>query len=260
MNMYAIGKRKSGGDGESFAMWYGPHPSEREMLEQTGTGFDDFIIKFMGDPRAGEEVSHKISWNWNAISGEWTRYNPRVLNKKNDARFITQLRGEVVYIGRGSKWGNPFAIGKDGSREEVITKYMERLVESPQLLEAIPELTGKFLSCYCAPEACHGDILIDMANPIDEGGVDKWRFTKYIPDPEDFEVKARECERYLEKMRETGYSGSDIDVFNAGFTRGTSWGIHKITRTSDHLTGLQYKLYKGDTKIVDDGYEDDIPF
>lgn len=30
-----------------------------------------------------------------------------------------------IYIGRPGKWGNPFTIGKDGTREEVIVKYEE---------------------------------------------------------------------------------------------------------------------------------------
>jgi hypothetical protein len=39
-----------------------------------------------------------------------------------------------VYIGRGSKWGNPFVIGKDGDRDEVIAKYREWIKTQPQLL------------------------------------------------------------------------------------------------------------------------------
>ena len=74
-----------------------------------------------------------------------------------------------VYIGRPSKWGNPFTIGKDGTREEVIDKYEDWLLgvisspngeQKPSLEEAKSELTGKVLGCWCAPKACHGDILI----------------------------------------------------------------------------------------------------
>ena len=64
-----------------------------------------------------------------------------------------------VYIGRGSKWGNPFVIGKDGSREEVIAKYKNHLLNSPDLLSSLHELKDKALGCFCAPLACHGDIL-----------------------------------------------------------------------------------------------------
>jgi Domain of unknown function (DUF4326) len=64
-----------------------------------------------------------------------------------------------VYIGRPSKWGNPFEIGRDGTREEVISKYTEWLMNNPDLMEALPELYGKTLGCWCHPKACHGDVL-----------------------------------------------------------------------------------------------------
>lgn len=64
-----------------------------------------------------------------------------------------------VYIGRGSKWGNPFKIGPDGTREQVISKYEEYIVNQPHLLDALHELKGKNLICYCAPKECHGHVL-----------------------------------------------------------------------------------------------------
>jgi hypothetical protein len=69
-----------------------------------------------------------------------------------------------VYIGRPSKWGNPFEIGKDGDRETVIRKYREWVVTQPHLMAALPELSGKVLGCWCAPQACHGDVLVSLAN------------------------------------------------------------------------------------------------
>lgn len=68
-----------------------------------------------------------------------------------------------VYIGRPSKWGNPFEIGKDGTREEVIAKYRAWIVQQPHLIAALPELRGKTLGCWCAPKACHGDVLAALA-------------------------------------------------------------------------------------------------
>jgi hypothetical protein len=69
-----------------------------------------------------------------------------------------------IYIGRPSKWGNPFKIGNDGNREEVIKKYEQWIKQQPDLLKLIPTLKGKILGCYCAPNECHGDILAKMAN------------------------------------------------------------------------------------------------
>lgn len=69
-----------------------------------------------------------------------------------------------VYIGRGSKWGNPFIIGKDGTRAEVISKYEDHLLASPELMSALPELKGKTIACYCKPAPCHGDVLARYAD------------------------------------------------------------------------------------------------
>lgn len=67
-----------------------------------------------------------------------------------------------VYIGRGSKWGNPFVLGKDGTREEVCAKYLDYLLHNQSLLDSLPELAGKVLGCFCYPKLCHGDILIHV--------------------------------------------------------------------------------------------------
>ena len=71
-----------------------------------------------------------------------------------------------VYIGRPSKWGNPFEIDKDGTREEVIQKYKLWIKEQPHLLNSLDELKGKRIACWCVPLACHGDVLAKMADEI----------------------------------------------------------------------------------------------
>ena len=69
-----------------------------------------------------------------------------------------------VYIGRPSKWGNPFEIGKHGNRAEVIAKYRTWIQSRPDLLISLPELRGMVLGCWCYPKACHGDVLAELAN------------------------------------------------------------------------------------------------
>ena len=79
-----------------------------------------------------------------------------------------------VYIGRPSKWGNPFSIGKHGSRNEVIKKYRQYIQTRQDLLDSLWELEDKELVCWCAPLACHGDVLkelIETKNPTSDGGV-----------------------------------------------------------------------------------------
>lgn len=69
-----------------------------------------------------------------------------------------------VFCARPSIWSNPFEIGKDGTRKEVIEKYREYLLDNPILMGKIKELKGKILGCWCAPQACHCDILAELAN------------------------------------------------------------------------------------------------
>ena len=83
---------------------------------------------------------------------------PRVLNKRTD-----KIPSDAIYVGRPSKWGNPFKIGRDGNRKEVIEKY-RRWIEHVDFLEDISELTGKDLVCWCAPLPCHADVLLELAN------------------------------------------------------------------------------------------------
>ena len=75
-----------------------------------------------------------------------------------------------VYIGRGSKWGNPFPMKNSSlaERERVCKLYEEYFMKQPHLIESLPELIGKKLGCYCKPLKCHGDFLAEMANKLEE--------------------------------------------------------------------------------------------
>jgi genome maintenance exonuclease 1 len=92
----------------------------------------------------------------------------KVLNKR--------VSSDGVYIGRPSKFGNPFVIGKDGSRADVVAKFEHFLQGRPDLIEAAKqELKGQNLVCFCAPLACHGDVLLRYAN---EGAM-KFQYENY---------------------------------------------------------------------------------
>ena len=95
---------------------------------------------------------------------------------------VNITRGEAfdTYIGRPGKglsgpWGNPFVIGKDGTRDEVIAKYERWIQTQPDLLARLPELKGKRLGCFCAGPGCltvrdkmicHGQILARLADAL----------------------------------------------------------------------------------------------
>jgi hypothetical protein len=89
-------------------------------------------------------------------------------------KFVVHCKKEPfdVYVGRPSEWGNPFSDSpksiaevKVDSREEAIACYEEWLRQNPEMVErAKRELKGKVLGCWCAPKACHGDVLARIAN------------------------------------------------------------------------------------------------
>lgn len=90
-----------------------------------------------------------------------------------------------IYIGRpraGAPWGfgNPFAIGPDGSRAEVIEKYERWLRKGDSsynphateprrqwILSHLGDLKGKILGCFCGKLSCHGDVLIAMSEELE---------------------------------------------------------------------------------------------
>jgi len=90
---------------------------------------------------------------------------PRVWNKHN-----LDTPSDAVYIGRGSKWGNPWRV-KDWGREGAILAYTHWLDGNGDCEAHVgrkppdpEELQGKDLVCFCAPLPCHGDILLELAN------------------------------------------------------------------------------------------------
>jgi len=85
---------------------------------------------------------------------------PQVHNKHKN----TAPQG-AVYIGRGSPFGNPFVIGKDGTRDDVCDKFETMVRQNQSLIERIKlDLEGKDLICFCKPNRCHGDLLLQIAN------------------------------------------------------------------------------------------------
>lgn len=81
----------------------------------------------------------------------------KVVNKSKD-RYD-------VYIGRGSPFGNPYVIGRDGTRDEVIEKYkayfLDRIENDESFRRQVESLKCKVLGCHCKPKRCHGDIIKD---------------------------------------------------------------------------------------------------
>lgn len=94
----------------------------------------------------------------------------KVVNIKDNPAIIHHP--DFVYIGRynkyygltRSKWANSYSVGVDGTREEVILKYLENMPS--ELIACLDELKGKILGCWCKPEACHGDSLVRLVEGL----------------------------------------------------------------------------------------------
>ena len=93
---------------------------------------------------------------------EWCQDKNNVYIGRARVIFIDGVR----YPYQDSPFCNPFKIGKDGEREDVLNKYRQHLIkmlnEGTITIDQLLELKGKNLGCWCAPEPCHGDILVEF--------------------------------------------------------------------------------------------------
>jgi hypothetical protein len=96
------------------------------------------------------------------------RLMPKVYNKRHK-----DVPKDAIYVGRPTKWGNPFthlvnrglAEVKVGTREEAVSSYKDYLLSHQNLINDVKlELRGKDLVCWCAPKPCHADVLLEIAN------------------------------------------------------------------------------------------------
>jgi len=103
---------------------------------------------------------------------------------------VASLHGRLVRIDRQSKWGNPFVVGRDGTRVACVQQYEAWIQTQPHLLAALPELRDKVLGCWCkrsgmeglgsgrpnhlAERPCHGDVLARLVNTLFPGEPMPW--------------------------------------------------------------------------------------
>jgi len=101
-----------------------------------------------------------------------------IVNIKNTKRYD-------IYIGRGGPWGNPFDYRKMGiTREECLSLYKEwfyKKLNNSKFRDSVLTLKDKVLGCYCKPDLCHGDIIIEYLNET-TGSIAKSRPTGIVQD------------------------------------------------------------------------------
>lgn len=125
----------------------------------------------------------------------------KVIHKRDQTGGEHDLPHPQVYVGRPSPLGNPYAIGKDGTRGEVIELYRE-WIEHTMKHDPESAASKEFdrivhmyiangsidLVCWCAPQACHADVIKDLLQDFMDG-MDKY-YRKL--DEEQAEMEARE--------------------------------------------------------------------
>lgn len=111
---------------------------------------------------------------------------------------IKRSNGQIVqdcdiYIGRRlcmggwnlseSKWANPFTVKECGSNEEAVKKYRNYILSKPELLDSLHELSGKTLGCWCKPNPCHGDVLVELFVKVAQKSEEKTEYTHVVSIP-----------------------------------------------------------------------------
>lgn len=109
--------------------------------------------------RTDAEYRRSFDRAWFA-AGRFLRHEPKVKTR------VVHIRREPadIFVGRPSQWANPYHVGVDGTRDQVVQKYREWVIRQPRLLRDLRGLRGKTLGCACAPLACHGDVLAALAD------------------------------------------------------------------------------------------------
>jgi hypothetical protein len=97
---------------------------------------------------------------------DWMENENNVYIGRTGVVFIDKKR----FPTESSNFANPFKIGKDGTREDVIDKYKiyitKKLENNTELQSELLTLKGKHLGCWCYPDMCHGNVLIDIINSL----------------------------------------------------------------------------------------------
>ncbi len=95
-----------------------------------------------------------------------------IVNLKHEPKLREEFEyahvvDNTVLIDRRTKWRNPFRLGADGDREQVIARYradLWRRIRAGEItLQELAELDGCWLACWCEPLPCHGDVLARAA-------------------------------------------------------------------------------------------------
>jgi hypothetical protein len=156
---------------------------ENEFIENYSKSKGLHVMRLGSDDNALDNVTHAILFQDEERNCFFMLFN-KLLDRKIPIRKVNLKITKVsnkdlgdsydVYIGRGTLWGNPYQMGKEGTRDEVIAKFAydfeRRFLKLPEQFDMnIEKLRGKTLGCHCKPAACHGDVIANYLNSQDDG-------------------------------------------------------------------------------------------
>jgi len=131
-------------------------------------------LRFRASEAEAAFLRHKLPIAWSrtaknyplAFAAAWSDAARRTVHDPGGLTRVANCRSEPfdVFIGRPSKWQNPFHVGPDGTRKEVVAQFREWFIRKPHLLRAVRHLRGKTLGCHCPPQPCHGHVIAELAN------------------------------------------------------------------------------------------------
>ena len=146
------------------------------MAERQMSLTDDFAGDTDSDDPAGWEVDSDSDVTDEPTQSSTNSGQTTLLGDFEEGpKFTTELvnvstngRKGVRMIDRTTEFGNPFRLEKDGgeyTREESVERYREWFIDeiesNPEFREAVEDLRGETLGCWCKPKACHGDVILE---------------------------------------------------------------------------------------------------
>lgn len=139
-----------------------PNPTAEEVRQLVTRKLDHSASRSTNHAPTGVSLSADEA----VILGAVRSGSTVIANQRTQQRLVVAASAEglAMRIDRSSRWGNPFVVNEDGSREEVVAAYRDHyLPHKPSLQRRVGDLRGKLLLCWCAPELCHGDVLAELA-------------------------------------------------------------------------------------------------
>lgn len=154
-----------GADGKSYPA---TRPTPADTSPAPAPAFDDWPDEHVLAPVAEPKPVRAAAPVWSESELERKQLaetgHTVVANLRHDHALIEWAKANDRFerIDRVSVFGNPFVLGPDGDRTQVIAKFRDHyLPHKPSITTRLPDLTGKVLGCWCHPEPCHGDVLVE---------------------------------------------------------------------------------------------------